>query len=350
MASEPSEGGPAQALGLADAEDLAARAFERAGVAAAPARAAAGALAMSEAMGVGTHGLIRVGQYCDRIAAGGIDPAAEPRVEVLAPALIRLDGGGGLGPAVAARALDEGVAAARGAGVAAVFCRGGSHFGAILPYLWRAAEAGFAAVVTTTTSPMIAPAGGREARLGNTPLGVGVPDPTGAHALFDMALSVAARARIRKAAAAGEAIPNGWAIDAQGEPTTDPRAALSGVLLAIGGDKGATLSLMLDLLAAGLSGGKLAWEGPDAVNAPGARQDLGHLFLLVDACALMAPQALGERMASVRATLGETPRRQGAGPIRMPGDRAIAALRAARRDGLTLPPALLADLRARAAL
>ncbi|SDZ96437.1 Ldh family oxidoreductase [Rubrimonas cliftonensis] len=341
---------PAQAVSLTEAEDLAARAFQRAGAAERPARAAARVLAMAEAMGVATHGLIRVGQYCDRIAAGGVDPAAAPRVETLAPALLRLDGGGGLGPAVAARALEEGIAAARRTGVAAVFCRGGSHFGAIAPYLWEAAEAGFAAVVTTTTSPMIAPAGGRAARLGNTPLGIGVPDPNGAHVLFDMALSVAARARVRKAAAVGEAIPQGWAIDAQGEPTTDPRAALSGVLLAIGGDKGATLSLMLDLLAAGLSGGRLAWEGPDAFGSPGARQDLGHMFLLIDAGALMAPMALAERLASVRAALGGTPARPGAAPIRMPGDRALAALRAARRDGLTLPRALLEDLRARAAL
>lgn len=348
MEAADSEGPSAGAVGLAEAEDLAARAFARAGVAQAPALTAARFLARAEAMGVPTHGLIRVAQYCDRIAAGGVDPAAEIRVETLAPALMRLDGGGGLGPVVAGRALEAAAAAARRAGVAAVFCRGGGHFGAIAPYLWEAAEAGFAAVVTTTTAPMIAPAGGRAPRLGNTPLGIGVPGPEGDHVLCDMALSVAARARIRRAADAGEPIPESWATDAEGRPTADPRAALAGVLLAIGGDKGATLSLMLDLLAAGLSGARLAWEGPDAVAAPGARQDLGHLFLLIDAAALTPPEAWGARLSTIRADLAATPPRAGGGPVRMPGDRAVAALRAARRGGLVLPPALLADLRARA--
>jgi LDH2 family malate/lactate/ureidoglycolate dehydrogenase len=105
---------------------------------------------------------------------------------------------------------------------------------------------------------------------------------------------------------------------------------------------------MLDFLAAGLSGGKLAWEGPDAVADPGARQDLGYLFVLIDAGALAPPETLRARLRHVRAAMAATPARSGAGPVRMPGDRALAALAQARREGLTVPSELLSDLRVRA--
>ncbi|RZV46550.1 MAG: Ldh family oxidoreductase, partial [Sphingomonadaceae bacterium] len=194
---------PLKRISVEAAADLAARAFRNAGVGGRDASSAAEILALAEAMGIRTHGLNRVRDYVTRINAGGIDPAAEILALRPAPALRHIDGKDGLGPAVARRALDEAIGAAREAGIGATFVRRASHLGALAPYLYIAARAGFAAVVTTNTAPMIAPAGGRSPVVGNNPLGLVVPHPGGQHVLVDMALSVAARSRVRAAASQG---------------------------------------------------------------------------------------------------------------------------------------------------
>jgi LDH2 family malate/lactate/ureidoglycolate dehydrogenase len=332
-------------LGEAAARDLAARAFARAGVPERPAAHAAEILTLAEMMGIGTHGLARVRLYVDRIAAGGIDPAAILDVRAPAPALRLVDGRNGLGPATAREALSEAMTAAGELGLGAAFCRGGSHLGALAPCLWIAAEAGFACVMTTNTAPMIAPAGGREARIGNNPVGIAVPHPAGDHAILDMALSVVSRSRVRAAARAGTPIPADWATDAAGRPTTDPSEAMHGLMRAIGGDKGANLALCLDLLAGGLSGAAMLSEIPNAGENPGAAQNLGYMIVLVDARRLM-PDA--DRAAAIdradHILSGSAPLDPGT-RIRLPGARAIRALRRARRDGLDLDPQLLQELR-----
>ncbi|MEQ9041958.1 MAG: Ldh family oxidoreductase [Silicimonas sp.] len=333
-------------LSEAGARDLAERAFRRAGVGATPARDAAEILTLAQMMGIETHGLARVGDYVRRIRAGGIDPAAEPGISAPAPALRLIDARNGLGPAVMRRALDEALGAAREQGIGAAFVRNGSHLGALAPYLWIAAEAGFACIVTTSTAPMIAPAGGREARIGNTPLGLAIPNPGRTPVILDIALSVAARSRVRAARKAGTPIPADWATDADGLPTTDPAAAMQGLMRAIGGDKGANLALCLDLFAGLLSGAAILSEIPNAADTPGTPQNLGQMIVAIDAGRLMPAHALGARMEDARRIVAGTPAVDPAQPPRLPGARAIAALRAARRDGLELAPALLKDLRA----
>ncbi|MEL6265799.1 MAG: Ldh family oxidoreductase, partial [Pseudomonadota bacterium] len=244
----------AEVLTRAEASALATAAFEGTGVAPGPAAAAAEVLVIAEMMGIATHGLKRVPAYGRRLDAGGIDATARIEVAAPLPAIRMIDGRGGLGPAVAARALDEAVAAARSSGIAIALCRRSNHLGPLAPYLWRAAERGFATIAMSTAMAMMAPTGGREARLGNNPLGIGVPDPGGRHVLLDMALSVAARSHIREAAAAGRPIPPGWATDAAGRPTEDAAAALAGLVLPAGGYKGYGLAAAVDLFAGVLAG------------------------------------------------------------------------------------------------
>jgi LDH2 family malate/lactate/ureidoglycolate dehydrogenase len=132
---------------------------------------AAEMITMAEMMGIATHGLARVENYVDRLRAGGMNPKAEPQITAPAPALLKVDGYNGLGAAVALRAMQAAMNAARKTGIAAAFCRRSTHLGALAPLLWIAASDGFAAIITTNTAPMIAPAGGRTAVLGNAPLG-----------------------------------------------------------------------------------------------------------------------------------------------------------------------------------
>lgn len=296
-------------------------------------------------MGIRTHGLSRVVTYVDRIMAGGIDPVAKIEVTHRAPALCSVEGRGGLGPAVAELARRSAADAARTCGVGAAFIAGGSHLGALAPYLYRAAEEGFAAIAVTNTAPMIAPAGGRDPILGNSPIGLAIPDPDGSHIILDMALSGASRSSIREAAREGRAIPADWATDADGHPTTSADAALKGLLKAIGGDKGANLALSLDLLVGMLSGAALLSEIPNAFDRPGAAQNLGQAFVLIDADKLLPAGARRDRMLDARRILAESRPLDPARPIRLPGDRALESLRLARLRGIEIDRELDATLR-----
>jgi LDH2 family malate/lactate/ureidoglycolate dehydrogenase len=177
--------------------------------------------------------------------------------------------------------------------------------------------------------------------VGNAPTGIGLPHAAGRHAMLDMALSVAARSKVRKAAQEGRAIPADWATDAEGRPTTDAKAAMAGLMQAIGGAKGASLAIMLDLMAAGLSGAALLSDVPDTHKDAGARPDLGQMFVLIDVSQLGGVAALSERIDRAAAILAETPA-VGDGPTpRLPGVRALAAMDTARAEGMALPPALV---------
>ena len=323
---------------------LASTAFHRAGVAEEAAHTAADVLVMTEMMGTSTHGLNRVETYCTRIAAGGVDPHAMIDVQMPALALRRVDGRNGLGPVTAMRALDEGQAAARAAGVGAVFVKGATHIGALAPYLWRAAQSGFAAIITTVAAPMIAPPGGKDALIGNNPIGIGVPIEGRDPVLLDMALSVVARSRVRAARDAGTAIPADWALDVHGQPTTDPAEALKGVLQAIGGAKGANLALCLDLLAGGLSGATTLGKVADQHKTPSRTQGLGLMFLLIDMQALGDGAASNAALKDAVEQVEQSAPADPATPVRLPGARALSQMRLSERQGLEVPPPLLSKL------
>jgi LDH2 family malate/lactate/ureidoglycolate dehydrogenase len=333
----------------AEAEALAAAALRRAGVDPDDAAAAAEILTLAEMMGIATHGLGRVAALIARIRAGGIDPAAAMTVTAPAPALRVVDGRDGLGPAVAARGLRAALAAAAETGVAAAFCTRSSHFGAAAPYCWLAAQAGYACIVLSNTTAMMAPPGGRAARFGNNPVGFGFPNPGGDPLIVDMALSVVSRSRIRAAAQAGAPIPPDWATDADGRPTTDARAAMAGLLAPIGGYKGYALALCVDLLCGLLPSGAFLTQIGDAQADPAARHGVGHAFIAIDARRMAPDASLAGRMAAFADAIHDTPPLDPAHPARLPGERAVAALRRAEAEGLALDPALLDALRAAAA-
>ncbi len=333
-----------QRITEAEAQALTVSAFSRVGVLPSMARDAAEMITTAEMMGISTHGLARVANYVDRLRAGGMNPKAEPQITAPAPALLKVDGQNGLGGAVALRATQAAMNAARQTGIAAAFCRRSTHLGALASLLWVAAQDGFAAIITTNSAPMIAPAGGRAAVLGNAPLGFAMPDANGVPVLLDMALSVAARSKVRGAAMAGQAIPDTWATDAAGRPTTDATAAMKGLMQAIGGTKGANLSLCLDLFAGGLSGAAMMAELPDTNKTPEIKPDVGHMIIVVDAARLMSDEALSVRVQDARAMVTASPPLDEATPIRLPGARAIAALNKAKAQGFTLAPGLFETL------
>lgn len=325
---------------------LAERAFAAHGVGPADAADTAQVLVLGDLFGHHTHGVSRVESYCERMALGGIDPRAQPRVDRPAAAIARVDGDNGLGPVVGMAALRAAMEMARESGVGIALARSSNHFGAIAPYCWIAAQEGFASVIGSNSTPTIAPTGGREARVGNSPLGFGVPHPGGDPIILDMAMSVVARARIRNALKRGEPIPPTWGTDKGGEPTTDPQAALDGFLLPIGGYKGYGLALIVDLFAGLLSGAAYLTHVKSWQDEPGAPQGLGHFFLLLDTRRLGSGDWLAERMADFAQILHSTPAADPARPVLLPGEIELGRLERQRRDGIALEAGVAEKLEA----
>ncbi len=341
-------GAEAARISRAELTALAADVFCAVGIERGAAEDAAEILVITEMMGVATHGIGRVLSYGERLRRGRLNPRPQIACEVLAPGLRRIAGDNGLGPAIGARALKEALQAARETGIAAVICAGSNHFGAAAPYCWLAAEEGFASIVGSNAAPMIAPSGGREARLGNNPLGFGFPDPGGDPVVLDMAMSVVSRSRIRAAAKAGEAIPDGWATDLAGRPTSDAATAVEGLLLPIGGYKGYGLALWVDLIAGLLSGAGFLTGIAQRDTADPAPQNMGQFFVLIDAQRFLPAEEAAARLAAFRRLIHETPRVDPQVAPRLPGERAAACFRKAEVEGIALPVETLAALHAMA--
>lgn len=293
-------------------------------------------LLLADLFGLSTHGFSRVESYGERLLSGGIRAKPDIAIERLSPALIAVDGDNGVGPLVGMHALRAAMDAARETGMAMALARGSNHFGPISPYSLIAAEAGFASIIGSNATTTIAPWGGTDARLGNSPMGFGVPNPAGRPFLLDMAMSVVARAKIRNAAKRGEAIPESWATDSAGLPTTDPRAALDGFLLPIGGHKGYGLALVVDLLSGLLANAAYLTHVKSWVDAPDEPQNLGHFFMLIDCSRLGSSAWLGERMRDFAQILHDSPPARADSPVVVPGEIELDRMSRQRRDGLRM--------------
>ena len=337
---------------IAEAElrTLGLRAFESLGLPAEDAADVVQVLLLADLFGLSTHGLSRVESYGERLDVNGIAKAPHIKAERVAPAMAKVDGANGIGPLVGMHGLRIAMELARENGIGAAFVRGSNHFGPISPYSYLAAEQGFASMIGSNATTTIAPWGGSDARLGNSPLGFGVPGANGAHFMLDMAMSVVARAKIRNALKAGQSIPDTWATDSSGRATTDPKAALDGFLLPIGGHKGYGLALLVDLFAGLLSDAAYLTHVQSWVDAPDEPQNLGHFFLLIDTRRLGNAAWLVERMADFVSILhGSAPAEQGK-PVIVPGEIELRNMARQRANGIAMDSATLTLLRERSGL
>jgi LDH2 family malate/lactate/ureidoglycolate dehydrogenase len=337
---------PTTTIPSGELTSLAASALATSGMSTSAAESIAEILVLADLFGIHTHGVLRVPQYLDRANIGGINPHADVRTTRLAPALALVDGDNGVGPLVGAAALDAAMEGARNAGVGAAFARHSNHFGPIMPYLFKAATDGFAAIIASNATTTIAPWGGKATRVGNNPLGWGVPNPGGDPVLLDIALSVAARAKIRAAAAADRTIPDTWATDSLGHPTTDPSAALEGFLQPIAGHKGYGLAVMVDMFAGLLSGAAYLDRVSSWSVNPERAQDLGHFFILVDAKLLTDESTLSSRVDDFASRLLSTPATNPTDPVRLPGQLEMQRYHDQIRDGVQIDDVDVQALRA----
>ena len=297
----------------------------------------ADSLVEAELGGQPTHGLLRLPFLLDRLRAGLINPRPAFRLSGDRAAAVVLDADNGLGPLAGVRAVDLSVERAHLAGIGIVAVRRGNHLGSLGFYLRRATAAGAIGLAFTNTPPAMSPPGGRTPYLGTNPIAAGFPT-SGDPVIVDMATSQVARGHILQAARVGEPIPEGWAVDAEGQPTTDPHAAIAGSLLPLGGTKGFALALLVEVLSGVLSG---AAVGPEVVGTfvPAEREsNVGHCFVAID------PEALAPGFSARMDRLAADLRDQGG---RAPGDRRHAERARRLTEGVELSAELLADLRAR---
>jgi len=311
----------------AAATDLVVAIFTAAGMPAHTAGPAAAALVRAEQEGLPSHGLARVPFYVAQMRSGKVTAGAEPRV-ARDGAVIRVDAGFGL----AFAAIEAGAAAARDVvrdlGVAAVSITHSHHFGVAGQAVEPFARAGLIALAFANAPAAIAPWGGRRALYGTNPVAFAAPRAGGADpVLIDLSLSHVARGKVMLAQKAGTPIPPDWALDAEGNPTTDAKAAMAGTMLPAGGAKGAALALMVELLTAGLAGAQFAYEASSLFDDKGPAPDLAHFLLVLDP-GRFAP-GFAERAEAMCAAIAAQP------GARLPGARRMAD-RAARADRIAV--------------
>jgi LDH2 family malate/lactate/ureidoglycolate dehydrogenase len=336
-------------IDVASLKRLAVDAFCRAGLSAADAATAAHILVEADMMGTATHGVLRLQSYTDRLRSAGINGNPRIVVDKRAPSLALVDGDNGLGPVVGGKALNVAIEMVRETGMAYVGCRNSNHFGALAPYAIQACDAGFVFMGGTNASTTICPWGGREARLGNNPFSIAAPCRDGFHFILDMAMSVAARGKIRAARDNGEPIPAGWAMDKNGLPTTNPLEALSGFLLPMGGYKGSGLSMAVDILAGVLTGGQFLNTISSWVDNPDAPSRVGHFFVLIDPDRLIGRENFALAMDRFRRIVLDTPPAVESTPVVLPGQIEQTRRQKALAEGIEIPSDLLASIRLLAA-
>jgi LDH2 family malate/lactate/ureidoglycolate dehydrogenase len=283
-------------------------------------RTVAECLVRADLRGVDTHGIVRLPGYLARVGRGLINPRPVLEPRRVAAAAAHLDGDNGFGFVVATRAMAEAVELARSAGLGLVSVKRSTHFGMAATYLLQAVEAGFIALVFTNASRAMPPFGGREALLGTSPFAAGAPGGKEAPFILDMAPSVAARGKIRRALRRGEPIPEGYALDALGRPTTDPARALEGVVLPIGGPKGSGLAMLMDILGGVLSGAAFAGDVGDQYKNYERPQNVGHFFLALQPGLFVTADDFRARMDLLVERVHGSPRAEGFEEILMPGE------------------------------
>ena len=318
------------------------------GIVAADARLVAADLVAADLEGIASHGVMLLPMYVERIDKGSVSRASAGQVVSDRGGAIVIDAGNALGQLTSRQAVKLAVERAREIGLAAVAVRNGFHFGTAGRYARMMAEQNCVGVVLSNTRPLMPVPGGAEALVGNNPVAIALPSAGEFPAEADMALSATAMGKIRLAAAAGARIPEDWAVDSQGRPTSDPAAAIKGMLLPAAGPKGFGLAFVIDLLCGGLSDGAVGAEVRPLYGDPGEPYRCAHFFLAIDAGHFPPGERFAGRVRDQAMRVSASKRGAGVERVYAPGELVWAARQAS--DGVCrLDPATVQSLRETAA-
>jgi L-2-hydroxycarboxylate dehydrogenase (NAD+) len=295
----------------------------------------------AELRGLPSHGLQRLPRLLARIERGLADPAATGAHRWPRRALLEVEGRRALGPVAVMAAFEALLPAVEDAGLALAAIRDANHIGMLAYYAEQAASRGLIGIVLSTSEALVHPFGGTQAMLGTNPVAIGIP--TGEQPfVLDLATSLVSMGKIHNHALRGESLPAGWAVDADGNPTTDAEAAKSGAIAPFGAAKGYGLGLAFELLVATLAGSQLAPEIRGTLDAAHP-VNKGDVLILIDPGAANASMA---RLATYLAALRNSRPADTDRPVAIPGDGMRRRRAAALREGIDLPEALFDDLQA----
>jgi LDH2 family malate/lactate/ureidoglycolate dehydrogenase len=288
------------------------------------ARTVAEDLVAADLEGIGSHGVMLMPMYVDRLLQGSVSTRSQGEIVSDRDAAIVIDAGHALGQLAARQAVGLAVSRARQIGAGIVGVRNAFHFGTAGRYARLIAEQGCVGIVMSNTRPLMPAPGGAEAITGNNPLAIALPS-AGSHPVeVDMALSATAMGKIRLAASEGQSIPNSWAVDAQGRPTTDPAEAIKGMLLPAAGPKGFGLAFVIDLLCGGLSGGAIGSDVRPLYGDSALPYRCSQLFLAIDVGHFPVAETFAARVQDQAARVSASKRAPGVDRIYAPGELAHA--------------------------
>ena len=324
--------------------DFATAVYAGQGMPAADARLVADTLVQADLWGHQSHGVLRLGWYLDRLRNKVMNPVTTPEFVIDAGALAVIDGHDGVGHVLAKLAAEEAIKRAKAHGIGAVGVRMSNHFGTCMYYTLMGARAGCVMLLTSNGGPAMAPWGGRKKIVGTNPWSVAAP--AGRHAPFvvDMANTGVARGKIYLARNKRLPIPLGWAITADGEPTTDPQAAIDGIILPMAEHKGYAIAAMVDMLSGVLTGSGFL----SAVHSPyktAEKSNCGHFMVAINIAAMQPLAEFNARMEQWVAEIKSVPLAKGFDEVFYPGEMEARNDQRNRAQGITFPDDTIADLK-----
>ncbi|WP_188720151.1 Ldh family oxidoreductase [Nitratireductor aestuarii] len=313
--------------------------LERAGVPEEHARLQAEVLVQAELRGHASHGLQRLPRLLKRICNGLVNVSTTGRHSWQRSAYLHVEGEAGMGPAVAIAAIQALIARVPETGIAVAGISNSNHLGMLAPYVEQVAEAGCIGIALSSSEALVHPHGGAEAMLGTNPIAIAVPGRPGEPFVLDLATGIVSMGKVHDHALRGEPLEEGWALDAEGRPTTDAEAAKAGSLASFGGAKGFGLGLGFELLVASIAGSAFA---PDVRGTLDDRHpaNKGDVFIVIDP----ARNGLADAIAGYLDRVRNARVREGAGRILVPGDRARSRRQEALAKGINIAPALWSRL------
>lgn len=303
----------------------------------------ADSLVHADLSGIHSHGVLRVPEYIAKLTVGGVDPRGRPLVVRDVGACLVVDGGNSMGQIGMDYATKRVIERAAVHGIAAAGVRGSNHSGAMAYYAQQALPHGMIGIATTNALPTMAPWGGAERILGINPLGVAIPAGEERPIVYDAAFSGSSHGKIRIYQQKGWTLPEGWALDREGRPTTDPAAAIDGLLMPIGGFKGTALALIMGVLSSMLSGAAFGTELGDMESGPTPGQD-GHFVAAIRVEAFEEPATFKRRVDKAIRQIHDCRPAAGVERIYAPGELEFLRQEEYRREGIPLNDVTLADL------
>ncbi|WP_438955050.1 Ldh family oxidoreductase [Cognatiyoonia sp.] len=324
-------------IAIEDAIDLVRTAFQANGVREDDAQIVASALVHAEAEGQSGHGFSRIEDYISQVQSGKINAAAEVRTQLTNTTALRTDADGGFAFPALQEVIGKGVAVARANGTATMSVYNSHHCGVLASHVEQVAEQGLICMMVANAPKAIAPWGAKTPVFGTNPIAFAAPRQGKPPLVIDLSLSKVARGKVMNAKKLGKDIPEGWAIDVDGQPTTDAEAALAGSMLPIGDAKGTALALMVEVLATCFAGGTFSSEAGSFFKATGKQPRVGQFLMAI------SPEGSPDYFERIDQLLDSISALDG---TRLPGQRRLEARTAAMKDGLLVPSHYLDSTRA----